>query len=130
MDKCHKCGADTLLYDDGLPICLKCVGKGQYSAQGARSRAAGDAEEARGSVGLMRDVRPEEKYKLRSEILGIVLEANPRTTVTIPGNAIVTILAEPVDGKRMVDVDWNGKTVMIFARDLRERADRVTRQPR
>lgn len=27
MDKCYKCGTDTLLYDDGLPICLKCAEK-------------------------------------------------------------------------------------------------------
>lgn len=73
------------------------------------------------------EVRPGERYVLRSEILGIVLESNPRTTVSIPKGAIVTVLADPVDGQRMVDVEWNGKTLMVFAQDLRDRADRVDR---
>jgi hypothetical protein len=32
MEKCYKCGADTMLYSSNVPICLECVEKDQ--AQG------------------------------------------------------------------------------------------------
>lgn len=61
-------------------------------------------------------MRPRESYKLRQEVLGIILEHEPRTTVMIPEGSVITVIAGPLDGARMVDVTWNGKTIMIFAR--------------
>jgi hypothetical protein len=38
---------------------------------------------------------------------------------------IVTVVDGPLDGMRLVDVDWNGRTAMMFTTDLRERADLI-----
>jgi len=46
----------------------------------------------------------------------------------VPKGGIVTILAivaGPLAGNRMIDVIWNGKTVMLFAQDLRKRGELV-----
>jgi len=32
---------------------------------------------------------------------------------------------QPLDGNRLVDVYWNGKTVMMFTTDIRERSVRL-----
>ena len=36
-------------------------------------------------------------------------------------DTLVVLENGPLDGTRMVDVNWEGKTVMIFTADLRER---------
>ena len=58
-------------------------------------------------------------------MLGIVLAEHPRTTVMVPKAAVVTVLGKPVDGERMVDIRWNDRDIMVFAQDLRERAELV-----
>ena len=63
-------------------------------------------------------------YRLNAETLGILLsEKQPRVAVMIPYDAVVTVVNGPLNGNRMVDVMWNGKIVMIFADDLRERGE-------
>jgi hypothetical protein len=73
----------------------------------------------------MENLRPGETCKLQAEVLGIGLDGKPRATVMIPKGAIVSIVSEPLDGARLVDVAWNGKVLMVFAQDLRDRAMRV-----
>ncbi len=71
-------------------------------------------------------MRPGESYRLNLDILGITQgDHQPRTAVHIPKDSIVTIVAGPLDGERMIDVTWVGKTVMIFVQDLRERGELV-----
>jgi hypothetical protein len=41
---------------------------------------------------------------------------------TIPAGDIVKVGAEPGDGARMVKVLWRGRTLVMFARDLKQRA--------
>jgi hypothetical protein len=48
-----------------------------------------------------------------------------RIPVTVPKNAIVTIKAGPLDGTRLIDVEWDGQLVMMFTVDLRERGERI-----
>ena len=68
-------------------------------------------------------MRSGESYRLKIEILGIItfpVDHQPRTAVTIPKNSTVTVVAGPLDGERLVDVAWDGKTFILFAQDLRE----------
>jgi hypothetical protein len=61
-------------------------------------------------------------YRLSSETLGISdsgKEGHP-TMVVIPEGARVAIREARV-GSRMIDVVWEGRTVMIFTQDLDER---------
>ena len=43
----------------------------------------------------------------------------------VPTGDIVTVVHGPLDGMRLVDVEWNGITAMMFTIDLRERADLI-----
>ncbi len=43
----------------------------------------------------------------------------------IPVGTSVTVVGEPVTGSILVDVEWNGRRVMMFTRDLLERAERI-----
>jgi hypothetical protein len=60
--------------------------------------------------------RPVTKYSIR--LLG-------SSTELIPLGAVVRVIDGRLDGNRLVDVDWEGKTVMMFTTDLRERCERL-----
>jgi hypothetical protein len=63
-----------------------------------------------------------EYYKLNAPILAIMsLPNGKRIPVTIPQGAVVKVVNGPLDGTRLVDVEWDGDTVMMFTSDLRER---------
>jgi len=47
------------------------------------------------------------------------------TAQLIPHGAIVKLIDGSLDGNRLVDVEWEGKTVMMFTTDIRERCERV-----
>jgi hypothetical protein len=68
-----------------------------------------------------------DSYKLNAEVVGLVmLTEHPRTSLMIPKEGVVTVVSkEPINGGRVVDVTWDGKTIMIFAQDLRERGELV-----
>jgi hypothetical protein len=59
-------------------------------------------------------------YRLSSETLGISDKEGHPSMVMLPEGATITILDARV-GSRMIDVLWDGKSVMIFAQDLDER---------
>ena len=45
--------------------------------------------------------------------------------VTLPRNSIVTPEDNPREGNRLIDVIWQGTTLMMFAQDLRERCVKI-----
>ena len=45
-----------------------------------------------------------------------------RILTTIPAGDIVKVVADPSDGARMVEVLWKGRTLLMFALDLKRRA--------
>jgi hypothetical protein len=63
-----------------------------------------------------------ERYRLNTPTLAIMTLPNEkRIPVTIPQGAFIRVVADQLDGTGFVDVKWDGKTVMMFTRDLRER---------
>jgi hypothetical protein len=62
-----------------------------------------------------------ETYLIRTALLGIHSVDGTRIPVMIPVGASVILELGPLDGTRMVDIKWEGKTVTIFTVDLRER---------
>ena len=66
-----------------------------------------------------------QRFQFNIPTLAIVELDGHRTTMYVPADDIVTVKNGPLNGGRLVDVDWNGRTVMMFARDLRERASQV-----
>ena len=45
-----------------------------------------------------------------------------QTLVPVPGGAVVELTQSFLDGYRAVDVNWEGKALIMFAQDVRERA--------
>jgi hypothetical protein len=86
---------------------------------------------------------PGERYLLKSPTLAIASQDAQNRPVTkysvrllgsstelIPLGAVVRVMDSPLmdsplDGNRLVDVDWDGRTVMMFTTDIRERCERL-----
>ena len=65
-------------------------------------------------------------YRFKTPTLAILtLEDGHRIPMTIPVGGTVEVTATDINGNRLVDVLWEGKAVMMFTIDLRERAERV-----
>jgi hypothetical protein len=68
-----------------------------------------------------------EYYKLNTPTLAIMsLPNGMRIPVTVPKNGVVKVVNGPLDGMRLVDVEWEGEAVMMFTIDLRERGTLIT----
>ena len=63
-----------------------------------------------------------EYYKLNTPGLAIMsLPNGKRVPITVPRGSVVKVVDGPLDGTRLVDVEWAGEAVMMFTIDLRER---------
>jgi hypothetical protein len=59
--------------------------------------------------------------------MAIFSSGGQRSTVTLPVDALVTLSEEARGGDRLIGVVWNEKDYLMFAQDLRDRAERVGR---
>ena len=66
-----------------------------------------------------------ETYRVRETALAILSIGRERVPVTLPINAILILIDGPLDGNRLVEVTWEGKTLMMFTQDMRDRCDLV-----
>jgi len=66
-----------------------------------------------------------QRFRIKTPTLAIVEVDGQKTTMYVQTGEIVTVVNGPLDGMRLVDVDWNGRTAMMFTTDLRERADLI-----
>jgi hypothetical protein len=65
-------------------------------------------------------------YRLKTPTLAILtLENGLKVPMTIPQGGTVKVIEVDINGNRLVDVAWEGKTVMMFTTDLRERGEVV-----
>jgi hypothetical protein len=64
-----------------------------------------------------------ETYRVRETALAILSTGGERVPVTLPINAILILVDGPLDGNRLVEVTWEGKTLMMFTQDMRDRCD-------
>ena len=62
-----------------------------------------------------------QRYRLQTATLAIINLDGQNHPTTVPSGAIVKVVDGPLDGNRLVDVIWDGKTVMMFTTDIRER---------
>ena len=69
--------------------------------------------------------RPGHRYRIQIATLAIINHDGQNHPTTVPSGAIVKVVDGPLDGNRLVDVNWEGKTVMMFTVDLRERGVRL-----
>lgn len=69
------------------------------------------------------------KFRLKQETIAIETLGEVRTVVMVPSSEVVTVLHGPTpDDKRMVDVRWNNRTLVMFAEDIQRRGEEVTEQ--
>lgn len=67
-----------------------------------------------------------DRYKVRQAILGVVSdEQQDITPIALPRGNILEVLSEDTNN-RLVDIIWEGRSVMIFNPDLRNRCDLIT----
>ena len=66
-----------------------------------------------------------QRFRIKTPTLAICERQGRRETMYVPTGDIVVVVNGPLDGTRLVDVEWNGAKVMMFTIDLRERADLI-----
>jgi hypothetical protein len=66
-----------------------------------------------------------QRFRLKSSTLAIMTEDHAKIPVVIPNGAEVEVITGPMNSNRLVDVNWDGKTVMVFIKDLRDRGERL-----
>jgi hypothetical protein len=71
---------------------------------------------------------PQRRFKLNTSTTAILNENSQRTMVTIPANAVVTLVDGDVEGNGFVKVRYQDKILSMFAFDLRTRGERVLGQ--
>ena len=69
------------------------------------------------------------RFKLEKTTLAIGDLNGKPVAVTIPAGDIVKLIADPsaAGNEKMVDVLWEGRTVAIYAIDLKQRGSRLGR---
>jgi hypothetical protein len=66
------------------------------------------------------------KYRLTKETLGITIATH--LAESVPKGTVVDIRTAPLAGDRTVVVYGKGKPMVMFVRDLAERADRLAHE--
>jgi len=66
---------------------------------------------------------PTQRYRLNTPTLGVFNQDGEKRPITIPPGAVVKVMNNPLDGNHLIDVKWDGKTIMMFTTDIRERCD-------
>ena len=65
------------------------------------------------------------RYRLNTPTLAILSEHGQRIPITIPQGGIVRVVGPTYDDRQLVDIEWEGKKLLMFAVDLRERGELV-----
>jgi len=64
-----------------------------------------------------------QRFRMNSPTLAITTQDH--IPLMIPKGGEVEVLDGPLNGNRLVDVSWDGKTVMVFTNDIRDRGVRL-----
>jgi hypothetical protein len=64
-----------------------------------------------------------QRFRIKTPTLAIVEINGQKTTMYVQTGELVAVANGPLDGTRLVDVEWNGREAMMFTIDLRERAE-------
>jgi len=68
---------------------------------------------------------PHRIFRLNSSTFAILYENDQRTVVTIPANALVTVVVGEVEADGLIKIRYEHKVLVMLAVDLRRRAERV-----
>jgi hypothetical protein len=63
------------------------------------------------------------RFQLKTACLGIEVAGNVREPVRIPAGEILVVTSGPTStDSRMLDVLWNGRSLVMFVEDIKSRA--------
>jgi hypothetical protein len=65
------------------------------------------------------------RFRIKTSTLGVMAISNQRIAVSVPANAIVEVISH-THANRMIDVVWEGRSIKMFAQDIRERGEEIT----
>jgi hypothetical protein len=63
------------------------------------------------------------RYRITNPTIALFHEDGRHVARTVPAGAVIHVDRAAFDGNKLVDVTWEGKTVMMFTQDLRSRAE-------
>jgi len=63
------------------------------------------------------------RYRIKNPTVALVEEDGRHVAHMVPAGSIITTDGAAFDGEKLINVVWDGKTVMMFAQDLRSRAE-------
>ena len=66
-----------------------------------------------------------QRFRITTPTLAIMDNDGQKIPLTVPAGSEITVVGGPLDGSRLLDVEWAGKTVMMFTNDIRERGERL-----
>jgi polyphosphate kinase len=65
------------------------------------------------------------RYKLRSTTVAVHQAASHPVVVTIPSGSILRVADDSPGTAALVEAEWDGRTVQVFAVDLHDRAELI-----
>ncbi len=66
---------------------------------------------------------PIRKYRIVEPTIAMSDDTGRGVAYTIHAGAMVELQNGPLDGNKLVEVKWDGKRVLMFTQDLRQRAE-------
>jgi hypothetical protein len=67
-----------------------------------------------------------QRFRITIPIIAIVMENGLHTTLYTKAGDVVAVLRGPLDGTRLVEVQWDGRTALMFTIELREHAELIS----
>jgi hypothetical protein len=68
---------------------------------------------------------PMGRFRITNPTLALVHEDGRHVAHTVPTGTIIVVDSTAFDDEKLVNVTWDSRKVMMFAQDLRVRAERV-----
>jgi hypothetical protein len=65
------------------------------------------------------------RFRLKTPTVAIAARDGHNVPITIPKGGEVEVANGPLEGDRLLDVVWEGKTVRMFTQDIRSRGERL-----
>jgi len=66
------------------------------------------------------------QFRISTPTVGIDRPGSGATLLHIPAGSAVKVIGELPNADSLVAVEWNGRKVLMFARDLRDRAEPIS----
>jgi hypothetical protein len=66
------------------------------------------------------------RFRLKAETIAIETNGDKRIAIHVPAGSVVTVESGPrPDDRRMLDIRWEGRKILMFADDIQKRGEPV-----